>query len=168
MRCALVWKLCKLTLTLFWQKFRESNGFNKGNTKQLIWRNFLQREQIYHFGKNFVKVKFLQKSLTKYIFWWTKFFIFFFVATFTLPAHRYLTKILWKQHFYKQKKLLNKEIISRNFSATILSQKFRQINFLLRKFTQNWFDEKKKIHSTIHCIAHSVWKCANFSPTIFL
>ena len=24
----------------FWQKFRESNVFTKGNTKELIWRNF--------------------------------------------------------------------------------------------------------------------------------
>ena len=30
----------------------------------------------------------------------------------------------------------------RNFAATILSQKFRAINFLLKKFTLNWFDEE--------------------------
>jgi len=29
-----------------------------------------------------------------------------------------------------------------NFSATISSQKFRQINFLLKHFTLSWFDEK--------------------------
>ena len=32
-----VWKLQKYSLTLFWQKFRESNVF----TKELIWRNIL-------------------------------------------------------------------------------------------------------------------------------
>ena len=39
MYCYTVWKLQKFTLTYFWQKFRESNVFTKGNTKELIWRN---------------------------------------------------------------------------------------------------------------------------------
>ena len=30
----------------------------------------------------------------------------------------------------------------RNFIATIFSQKFREINFLLKNFTLSWFDEK--------------------------
>ena len=34
-----VLKIRKLTLTHFWQKFRESNGF----TKKVIWRNFLTK-----------------------------------------------------------------------------------------------------------------------------
>ena len=33
-----VWKLQKFTLTLFWQKIRESNAFTKWITKELIWR----------------------------------------------------------------------------------------------------------------------------------
>ena len=42
-----VWKLRKFTLlTLFWQKFRESNVFTKYVPKELIWRNifFVERE----------------------------------------------------------------------------------------------------------------------------
>ena len=35
-----MWKLRKFTLTLFWQKFRESNGFTKEVTLKLISRNF--------------------------------------------------------------------------------------------------------------------------------
>ena len=35
-----LWKLQKFTLTLFWQKFRETNVFTKEITKQLIWRNY--------------------------------------------------------------------------------------------------------------------------------
>ena len=35
------WKLRKFTVTLLWQKFRESNVFTKENTKESIWRNFL-------------------------------------------------------------------------------------------------------------------------------
>ena len=32
----MVWKLRKFTLTLFWQKFRESNGFTNKITKYLV------------------------------------------------------------------------------------------------------------------------------------
>ena len=46
-----VWKLRKFTLTLFWQKFRESNGFTNKITKYLV-------------------------DLTKYFFSESKFFIF--------------------------------------------------------------------------------------------
>ena len=41
--CSIItlWKLWKFTVvTLFWQKFRESNVFTKEYTKELIWRNF--------------------------------------------------------------------------------------------------------------------------------
>ena len=42
-QCGL-WKLRKFILTHFCQKFRESNGFTKEITKELIWRNiFLVR-----------------------------------------------------------------------------------------------------------------------------
>ena len=35
-RVSTVWKFWKFSLTLFWQKFRESNGFTKQITKELI------------------------------------------------------------------------------------------------------------------------------------
>ena len=37
-RSTVLWKLWKFSLTLFWQKFRETNSFTKEITK-LIWRN---------------------------------------------------------------------------------------------------------------------------------
>ena len=52
--CAMctVWKLQKFSLTHFWQKFRESNGFTKWITKELIWRNiFLVRVNFEFFYK---------------------------------------------------------------------------------------------------------------------
>ena len=36
----------------------------------------------------------------------------------------------------------------RNFTATIFSQKFREIKFLLKSFTLSWFDEKKNLHGS--------------------
>ena len=36
-----VWKLWNFSLTLFRQKFRESNVFTKEITKEMIWRNIL-------------------------------------------------------------------------------------------------------------------------------
>ena len=39
-----VWKLRKFTLTHFWHKFRESDGFAKVITKELIWRNIFRWE----------------------------------------------------------------------------------------------------------------------------
>ena len=33
-----MWQLQKFSLTLFWQKFHESDVFTKENTKELIWR----------------------------------------------------------------------------------------------------------------------------------
>ena len=45
-----VWKLQKFSLTLFSQKFRESNGFTKEITKELNWRNFFSvRENFFFF-----------------------------------------------------------------------------------------------------------------------
>ena len=45
-----VWKLPKFSLTKFLQKFRESNGFTLGITKELISRNiFLVRENFSFF-----------------------------------------------------------------------------------------------------------------------
>ena len=41
-----VWKFRKFSLTLFWQKFRESNGLTKWITKELISRNFFRWERI--------------------------------------------------------------------------------------------------------------------------
>ena len=39
-----VWKMLQFSLTHFWQKIREINGFTKEITKELIWRNiFLVR-----------------------------------------------------------------------------------------------------------------------------
>ena len=57
-----VWKLRKFSLTLFWQKFRESNVFTK--ELKLIWRNILSViwERISHFFNTVVKL-----SLEKYI-----------------------------------------------------------------------------------------------------
>ena len=45
-----VWKLRKFSLTLFSQKFRESNVFTKEFAKELIWRIFLQWEKISRFS----------------------------------------------------------------------------------------------------------------------
>ena len=45
-----LWKLWNSSLTLFRQKFRESNGFTKQITKELIWRNFFQWERISRFS----------------------------------------------------------------------------------------------------------------------
>ena len=39
-----VWKLWKFTLTLFWQKSRESNGFSKEVTNELISRIIYQQD----------------------------------------------------------------------------------------------------------------------------
>ena len=48
----------------------------------------------------------------------------------------------------------------RNFTATIFSQIFRQINVLLKTFTVNQFDEKKLRGSKFlvfpHCVTHTV------------
>ena len=57
-----VWKLREFSLTLFWRKFREINGFTKQVTKELISRNILlvrENFSFYHtalFCKNFVKL----------------------------------------------------------------------------------------------------------------
>ena len=44
----------------------------------------------------------------------------------------------------------------RNFTATIFSQKFREINFLLKNFTLSWFDEKKLDGSEFLVFPHCV------------
>ena len=44
-----VWKLRKFSLTLFWQKFRESNVFTKEITKELISRNFFSVRENFSF-----------------------------------------------------------------------------------------------------------------------
>ena len=45
-----LWKLRKFSLTFFWQKFRETNGFTKEITKELISRNiFSVRENFRNF-----------------------------------------------------------------------------------------------------------------------
>ena len=47
-----VWKLQKFSLILFWQKFRESNGFTKALKKkllELIWQKNFQWERISRF-----------------------------------------------------------------------------------------------------------------------
>ena len=49
----------------------------------------------------------------------------------------------------------------RNFTATILPQKFRQINFLLKKFTLNWIDEKKFAWQWISCFPTECEKTRN-------
>ena len=71
-------KLRKFTLTLSWQKFRESDGFAKEITNQLIWRIFFQWEDNFHFStlcicvrlppavwkfQNFSLVRFYVKSI---------------------------------------------------------------------------------------------------------
>ena len=43
--CDTVWKLRKFTLTPFWQKFRESNGFTREVPKELNWRNIFFSER---------------------------------------------------------------------------------------------------------------------------
>ena len=45
----------------------------------------------------------------------------------------------------------------RNFTATIFSQKFRQINFLLKKFTLNCFDGKKIAWQRFFCFSTLCW-----------
>ena len=45
-----VWILRKFTLTHFWQKIRESNGFTKEVTREMISRNFFQWEWIFRFS----------------------------------------------------------------------------------------------------------------------
>ena len=45
-----LWKLRKFSLTRLWQKFRESNGFTKEVTKELISRNIFQWERISRFS----------------------------------------------------------------------------------------------------------------------
>ena len=48
----------------------------------------------------------------------------------------------------------------RNFTATIFSQKFREINFLLKKFTLDGFDEKKL------WFFHTVPQCGNWRNSL--
>ena len=60
----------------------------------------------------------------------------------------------------------------RNFIATVFSQKFRQINVLLKNFTINWFDGKKFAWQWI-CRFSTVWwahsaEICKFSPQDFL
>ena len=60
----------------------------------------------------------------------------------------------------------------RNFTATILSQKFREINFLLKNFTLNWLDEKNLYGSEFLVFLHTlcertVRKLRIFSLTLF-
>ena len=86
-----LWKL-RFSLTRFWQKFRESNGF----TKELIWRNIFRRERISRFAtlhyvtlilldKNFVIMTLLDtKENTKYLNSWLDEF-FFNESKFILP-----------------------------------------------------------------------------------
>ena len=47
-----------------------------------------------------------------------------------------------RTNMYVHFRYLNKLWELRNFTANIFSQKFREINFLLKNFTLNWFDEK--------------------------
>jgi len=49
----------------------------------------------------------------------------------------------------------------RNFTATVISQIFRQINVLLKNFTLNWFDEKKLRGSEFLVFPHCVAQCGN-------
>ena len=43
-----------------------------------------------------------------------------------------------------------------NFTATVLSQKFRQFNVLLKNFTINWFDGKQICVAVIFSFFHTV------------
>ena len=69
-----VWKLRKFSLTYFWQKFRQSNGFTKEITKELIWRNIsLARENFSFFHtvkqwKSTIKRDYIQKFPSNQLF----------------------------------------------------------------------------------------------------
>ena len=85
-----VWKLRKFTLTLFWQKFRESNSFtNKENTIHLIWRIFSRETKfllwkllkftiLSHFWQIFRESNDLLKKLLKS--WFDEIFIFPYIS----------------------------------------------------------------------------------------
>ena len=45
-----------------------------------------------------------------------------------------------------------------NFTAIIFSQKFREINFLLKNFTLSWFDEKYFALAVNFSFFHTVWE----------
>ena len=55
----------------------------------------------------------------------------------------------------------------RHFTATVLSQKFRQINVFLKNFAMNFFDGKKLCGSEFfvfpHCVHVTVLRNENFS-----
>ena len=62
-----VWKSWNFSLTLFQQKFRESNGFTKQITKELIWRNIFSVRpnfSFFHTVKRLFLIFFV-KSVTK-------------------------------------------------------------------------------------------------------
>ena len=82
-----VWKLQKFSLTLFLQKFRESNGFTKEITKLLIWRNFFQWDRISSFSILCTK---RSEAYHFYTLWFHEFFAYLVSETILLKEGNWI------------------------------------------------------------------------------
>ena len=118
--------------------------------------------------------------------WTSKFLLYFYGKALLIRKYHnqcfeeawFLRKITWKQHFsFSTLRLCKSDFTKiyyfdkhsddvcvwntvwklRNFTATIFSQKFREINFLLKNFTLSWFDEKKLDGSEFLVFPHCVF-----------
>ena len=78
-------------------------------------------------------------------------------STFLLNAHQVNCNVIWRNIFQLRAFSIpcNTHCLWKlqNFTATIFSQKFRQINFLPKKFTLNCFDGKKIAWQRFFCFS---------------
>ena len=99
----------------------------------MIWRNFLLVRDNFSFST--LCIQYCHRGHR----FWAK-----------LSSNQNFTKELYCKLIWRKKNLRDSELLVfrtlwklQNFTATIFSQKFRQINVLLNNFTIIWFDGKK-------------------------
>ena len=125
-----VWKLREFTLTLFWQKFRESNVFIRGITKESVWRNIfsvsvVENWRIYSHRKKIRQINALIISL--------------------------LVKSLLSQKFCQKREKENRENFRNFHNATICRKNSVKVTFTLEIYSKLIW--RKKI-----CMAAVQWK----------
>ena len=128
-------KYRNFTVTILSQNFRESDFFTKELYSRLIWRKIFWmavNSSFFHIvGEHNVEhivefTKFL-KNFRENKFWTIKIFYESFSRKMWVAANSRIFYTVWKL---------------RNFVATVVSQKIREINFLPKNFTLDWFDGK--------------------------
>ena len=175
-QCGL-WKLRKFILTHFCQKFRESNGFTKEITKELIWRNsfmrmnssFFQSMEItefycHHafFSQKFRDINLLLKNFTLNWFDDSEFLVFntvsYSVKITQFYCHHFVAKIPSKHLFTKE---LHYELIWRKIFCMALNISFLHTVCLQRVTVcgknQKWSHLKKfrEINMNVQCLTSS-------------